>query len=76
CQVYRGADPAQGITIGRPNPNNRIYVLDEHRHPVPVGVPGQLFIGGVQLARGYLGDPDRTAAVFVEDPFVASPGSR
>jgi amino acid adenylation domain-containing protein len=76
CQVYRGQDPAHGITIGHPNPNNQVYVLDEHLNPVPIGVPGQLYIGGVQLARGFLGDPRRTAEAFAPDPFSGRRGAR
>ncbi|MFJ7275153.1 amino acid adenylation domain-containing protein [Kitasatospora sp. NPDC098663] len=75
CQVYRGAAD-QGITIGRPNPNTRVYVLDPAMRPVPVGVPGELYLGGVPLGRGYLGDPCRTAAAFVPDPFSGRPGAR
>ncbi|KAA9158725.1 amino acid adenylation domain-containing protein [Amycolatopsis acidicola] len=76
CQVYRGQDPSQGITIGRPNPNNSVYILDAAGNPVPIGVAGQLHIGGVQLARGYLGDPERTAEKFIPDPFSGKPGAR
>ncbi|NDZ79516.1 amino acid adenylation domain-containing protein, partial [Streptomyces sp. SID10853] len=75
CQVYRG-DAEQGITIGRPNPNTAVYVLDPAMNPVPVGVPGELYLGGVPLGRGYLGDPRRTAAAFVPDPFSGEPGAR
>ncbi|MFE2376463.1 amino acid adenylation domain-containing protein [Streptomyces sp. NPDC059398] len=75
CQVYRG-DAEQGITIGRPNPNTTVYVLDPAMNPVPVGVPGELYLGGVPLGRGYLGDPRRTAAAFVPDLFSGEPGAR
>jgi amino acid adenylation domain-containing protein len=63
------------VTIGRPLPNVRIYILAKGR-PVPVGVPGDLHIAGVQVARGYLNRPDLTAERFVPDPFSPAPGAR
>src|SRR5690606_18319543 len=60
---------ADAVTIGRALRNTRLYVLDDCLRPVPVGVPGELYVGGVGVGRGYLADPGRTAAVFVADPF-------
>lgn len=55
--------------IGRPLANVAMYVLDHNMEPVPVGVPGELYIGGAGIGRGYLNNPERTAHVFVPDPF-------
>ncbi|MEV4050202.1 amino acid adenylation domain-containing protein [Amycolatopsis sp. NPDC049688] len=63
------------VPIGRAVRNSRLYVLGDELRPVPPGVVGELFVGGLVVGRGYVGDPAKTAAVFVADPF-GEPGTR
>jgi amino acid adenylation domain-containing protein len=70
------SDARRAPTIGRPVANTWVYVLDEHLQPVPEGVPGELFISGAGLARGYLGQPELTAERFLTDPFSDDPRGR
>lgn len=69
-------DPKRASTIGRPVSNTQVYLLDSHLNPVPVGIPGDIFIGGEGVARGYLGHPELTAENFIPDPFSGMLGSR
>ncbi len=65
---------AEIVTLGWPIENVRIYVLDEHRQPLPTGETGEIYIGGVGVGRGYLNRPDLTEKSFVPDPFESQPG--
>lgn len=69
-------DDAASRSIGAPLPNTRLYVLDTYRHPVPVGVVGELYIGGSGVARGYLHRPELNAERFLPDPFAATDDAR
>ena len=64
------------LSIGRPIENTTIYILDRHLQPVPVGVPGEIHIGGLGVSRGYLNRPELTQERFIEDPFSDVPGAR
>jgi amino acid adenylation domain-containing protein len=72
CSVREAPEPV----IGRPIANTKIFLLDERLNPVPIGVPGELHIGGDGLARGYLNRADLTAERFIPNPFNAGPGAR
>jgi amino acid adenylation domain-containing protein len=80
--VYREDGPQPSfekrtrVPIGRPLENLSIYLLTEEMEPVAIGVPGELYIGGIALAHGYVNRPELTAEKFVPDPFSAHPGAR
>lgn len=78
--TYRALEPADaergGSPIGVRIPDLRVYILDSNRHPVPIGVPGELYVGGAGVARGYLNRPELTSERFLSDPFSAEPEAR
>jgi len=80
CCIYKTKDPIEGsIPIGKPITGMRLYVLDESLQLLPPGIPGDLYIGGLGVARGYLDRPLQTASSFIPDPFCAfesNPGAR
>ncbi len=72
CATVAKCTPVDAkITIGRPIPHVQVYILDSHLQPVPIGVPGELHIGGAGVARGYLNRPELTAEKFISNPFVS-----
>jgi amino acid adenylation domain-containing protein len=72
-RVNPGSGP---VTIGPPIANTQFYVLDRHAQPVPIGVPGELYIGGEGLARGYWKQPELTRSKFIPDPYSGRPGDK
>jgi amino acid adenylation domain-containing protein len=72
----RITDTARGITIGKPIANTTVYILDAHNNLCPIGVPGELCIGGEGVTLGYWNRPELTAERFIPDPFSTPPGAR
>ncbi|HZF13329.1 MAG TPA: amino acid adenylation domain-containing protein, partial [Thermoanaerobaculia bacterium] len=72
CRPEPSSQNPQNVPLGRPLAGTRFHLLDRHQRPVSLGVPGELCIAGVCLARGYLARPDATAAAFLPDPFARS----
>ena len=75
-RMRKGERTGDSIPIGRPISNTTVHVLDEARSPVPVGSPGELWIGGDGLAHGYLNQSELTRQKFIPDPFSPEPGAR
>ncbi|HYO54690.1 non-ribosomal peptide synthetase [Archangium sp.] len=76
CELSTEGEAVHRAAIGRPLPHVEAYVLDAWLRPVPVGIPGELYLGGPALARGYLHRPDLTAERFLPHPFSSRPGAR
>src|SRR5437867_4503115 len=75
CGICEHKD-GQSVSIGRPIANMQVYILDSHLQPLPIGVAGELYIGGAGLARGYLNRPELTVEKFISSPFTDEPGAR
>ena len=72
----RGHKDSESVSIGRPIPRARVYLLDRRFEPVPIGITGEIFVGGTGIACGYLNRPGQTAERFVPEPFGGQPGTR
>jgi amino acid adenylation domain-containing protein len=74
--VACGEESTTSPSIGRPISNAQVYLLDAHWHPVAIGTPGELYVGGASLTRGYLNRPGQTAEKLIPHPFSIEPGAR
>lgn len=74
--THEDVESGQGSVIGEPIPDLQLYVLDRKLQPVPIGVAGELYVGGAGLGRGYLNRPELTMERFITDPFTKRPGAR
>lgn len=77
CMIHRydkNTDHGIGVPIGKPSDNVKIYILDKHKRPLPLGIIGEIYIGGAGVAGGYLKNPELTAEKFVDNPFI--PGEK
>ena len=70
---YRVMDDNPLCPVGKPNCNTKVYVVDKYGHSLPIGIPGELYVAGPQVSRGYLNRPDKTAEVFIANPFSKDP---
>ncbi len=76
-KIYQPPAPEMvNMPVGRPIGNMRLYILNSQLQPVPIGVPGELYVGGIGVGRGYLNDPTRTNQAFISNPFLSEAGSR
>jgi amino acid adenylation domain-containing protein len=74
--LCRKVMPGENVLLGKPIANVQCFVLDKYLNPLPIGVPGELYIGGAGLARGYLNQPELTAAAFIAHPFLKEAGAQ
>jgi amino acid adenylation domain-containing protein/non-ribosomal peptide synthase protein (TIGR01720 family) len=74
--IRESAPDSSTVPLGLPLNHTQIYLLDTHLQPVPLGIPGEVYVGGQAVSRGYLNRPDLTAIAFLPDPFTSHPGSR
>ena len=74
--MHKDTQIGGSVPIGKPIANTTVYVLDYQMEPVPVGIPGELYVGGDGLARGYINRPRQTALCFMPNPFSSHPGER